>query len=189
MNTKKITESEISPLKISSLPTRPTAPSAFGGKGYTPSEMKRAFDMLPLFIIERLNSLIDDIELESEGGISSSIKTGIYDGHTLEKLFADILSGEAASYLTVSGQSLFDALAALEERINILADQLITAHLEVIDYTGDGLSPEERTNEESEAAEAAAYSLRRIDEAEQESEEEEEYAYVYRFGASEGEND
>lgn len=187
MNTKKITESEINPLKISGLPTRPTAPSAFGGKGYTPSEMKRAFDLLPLFIIERLNSLIDDIELDGEGGISSSIKTGIYDGHTLEKLFADILSGEAASYLSVSGQSLFDALAALEERINTLAEQLITAHLEVIDYTGDGLSPAERVAEESSALSTAAYSLRR-NVAEEENTEE-EYPYVYNFSTAGGESE
>ena len=63
MNTEKITESEIEELKISSLPSRPTAPPSFGGKGYTAKEMKEAFDKLPLFIIERLNSLIDDIYL------------------------------------------------------------------------------------------------------------------------------
>jgi hypothetical protein len=62
MNTKKITESEIEELKISSLPTRPTAPTAFGGKGYSATEMKEAFDRLPLYVAERLNSLIDDIE-------------------------------------------------------------------------------------------------------------------------------
>ena len=62
MNTRKITESDIAPLKISSLPTRPTAPTAFGGKGYTATEMKEAFDKLPLKIIESFNSLIDDIE-------------------------------------------------------------------------------------------------------------------------------
>ena len=63
MNTQKITDSEISELKISSLPSRPTAPPSFGGRGYTAKEMKEAFDRLPLFIIERLNSLIDDVEI------------------------------------------------------------------------------------------------------------------------------
>ncbi|MBQ8381341.1 MAG: hypothetical protein IJY18_05550 [Clostridia bacterium] len=61
MKTSKITESEIADLKISSLPTRPTAPASFGGRGYTAKDMKAAFDKLPLFIIERLNSVIDDI--------------------------------------------------------------------------------------------------------------------------------
>ncbi len=61
MTTSKITDSEIESLKVASLPTRPTAPTAFGGKGYTATEMKEAFDKLPLKIIENFNALIDDI--------------------------------------------------------------------------------------------------------------------------------
>ena len=38
MNSSKITEADIADLKISTLPTRPTAPAAFGGKGYTATE-------------------------------------------------------------------------------------------------------------------------------------------------------
>ena len=67
MNTEKITDSEIEQLKVASLPSRPTAPPSFGGRGYTAKEMKEAFDKLPLFIIARLNSLIDDVyRLEGE---------------------------------------------------------------------------------------------------------------------------
>lgn len=62
MNTKKILDSEIESLSVASLPTRPTAPTAFGGSGYTASEMKAAFDRLPLRIIEGFNSLITEIE-------------------------------------------------------------------------------------------------------------------------------
>ncbi len=190
MNTKKITEGEISPLKISSLPTRPTAPGAFGGKGYTPSEMKRAFDLLPLFIIDRLNSLIDDIELDREGGISSSIKTGIYDGHTLEKLFEDIVSGDAATYLTVSGESLFDTLAALEARINKVADDLIGKHLEIIDYTADGLSPMAR-RQEAESTPTTYTMERSANDVNKEEEPpaEVEYAYVYVFEGEKGDGE
>lgn len=61
MNSKKITARDIADLKISALPTRPTAPQAFGGKGYTATEMKEAFDRLPLYIVDRYNELIDDI--------------------------------------------------------------------------------------------------------------------------------
>ena len=61
MTTNKITDSEIESLKVGSLPTRPTAPTAFGGRGYTATEMKAAFDKLPLKIIEEFNALIDDI--------------------------------------------------------------------------------------------------------------------------------
>lgn len=62
MKTQKISDSEIESLKIASLPTRPTAPTAFGGKGYTAIEMKQAFDKLPLRIIREFNSLISEIE-------------------------------------------------------------------------------------------------------------------------------
>ena len=195
MKTKKITESEISPLKISSLPTRPTAPGAFGGKGYTPSEMKRAFDLLPTFIIERLNSLID--ELEEAGGSPDSIKTGIYDGHTLEMLFTDIVSGDASTYLNVSGESLFDALSRLEGRINKLVDDLINEELEITSYTADALSPTERRRELTDSA--ATYSIRReaeadspnIEEPKVKDEEDEgvNYEYVYVFSSEKGEDE
>jgi hypothetical protein len=62
MNTRKIYDSDISSLKVSSLPTRPTAPTAFGGKGYTATEMKEAFDKLPLYIIDHFNTLVGEIE-------------------------------------------------------------------------------------------------------------------------------
>lgn len=61
MNTEKIYQSEIADLKISSLPTCPNAPVSDGGKGLSAAEMKAAFDALPLFIVERLNSLIGDV--------------------------------------------------------------------------------------------------------------------------------
>ena len=60
MNSTKILSTEIQSSKVSSLPTRPTAPASFGGKGYTATDMKAAFDRLPRFIAERLNSLIKD---------------------------------------------------------------------------------------------------------------------------------
>ena len=70
MNTTKITDSEIDTLKVASLPTRPTAPAAFGGKGYTALEMKAAFDKLPLRIIESFNLLIDEI---NSGAVTEEI--------------------------------------------------------------------------------------------------------------------
>ena len=62
MNARKILNDEISALKVSSLPNRPSAPVSFGGKGYTAEQIKAAFDKLPLFIIEMFNMLIEDIE-------------------------------------------------------------------------------------------------------------------------------
>ena len=62
MTTKKIPDSEIESLKVASLPTRPTAPTAFGGKGYSATEMKEAFDKLPLRIVDAFNLLVAEIE-------------------------------------------------------------------------------------------------------------------------------
>ena len=62
MTTKKIPDSEIESLRVASLPTRPTAPTAFGGKGYSATEMKEAFDKLPLRIVDAFNLLVAEIE-------------------------------------------------------------------------------------------------------------------------------
>ena len=106
MKTKKISEADIVNLKVSSLPTRPTAPGTFGGKGYTARDMKEAFDRLPLYVIERLNSLLDDISATGEGSLASEIKTGLSEGHTLSELFSDIADGHAASYLSLGDETL-----------------------------------------------------------------------------------
>ena len=112
-------------MKISSLPSRPTAPSAFGGKGYTAADMKEAFDRLPLFIVEKFNSLLDDISREGEDGISADIKTGIRPEHTLRELFSDVLDGSFATYLTLGDETLEE----YEQR----ADELFGRILDTID--------------------------------------------------------
>ena len=117
MNTKKITNSEITPIAISSLPTRPTASTAFGGKGYTAAEMKAAFDKLPLLIIERFNSLIDEME-SADGGLASSIPTGLGESHTLANLFIDLKNGNFAGYIRVFGKSLISELLDIREAIS-----------------------------------------------------------------------
>ncbi len=106
MKTEKITENEISELKVSSLPTRPTSPVTYGGRGFTASDMKAAFDRLPLFIIERLNSLIEDIKALPEESVAADIRTGIREEHSLSELFSDIVSGIFCEYLSVGDESL-----------------------------------------------------------------------------------
>ena len=104
MNTKKITESEIAPLTIASLPTRPTAPTAFGGKGLTSTEMKEAFDRLPMLAITRLNELIDDI---TTGQITNAIPAFVSDNiSTLEELIDGIEDGNLAGAIMVLGSPL-----------------------------------------------------------------------------------
>ena len=74
MNTHIITDSEINQLKVASLPTRPTAPTAFGGKGYTSTEMKEAFDKLPLRIIQEFNLLVKEIKSGAVGAYMCNIE-------------------------------------------------------------------------------------------------------------------
>ena len=120
MKTKKITDEEIAEIRVSSLPTRPTAPSSFGGRGFTAAEIKSAFDRLPAFIIERFNSLLTDIESVGEDSISSAIKTGLSDGHSLCDMLSDIGNGNFANYLSVGDGSLASELAQIKERLSSL---------------------------------------------------------------------
>lgn len=89
MNTKKITDSEIESLKVASLPTRPTAPTAFGGKGYTATEMKAAFDKLPLRIIEGFNSLIEEIN-------SGALAEALCETEPFKSLCSDVAAIKAS---------------------------------------------------------------------------------------------
>ena len=82
MTCKKITDSEISERLVASLPTRPNAPSSFGGRGYSAAEMKSAFDRLGLLIAERFNALLDDIQ---SGSLAAELRVGDY---TLEELLS-----------------------------------------------------------------------------------------------------
>ena len=119
MNTKTITYDEISDLTVASLPTRPTADPLYGGEGYSAEDMKRAFDRLPLFIIERLNMLIEDAARLGEGSLSEEIPTGIREGHPLAQLLSDMENGNLASYIKIGGESLSTVISRLEERCGI----------------------------------------------------------------------
>lgn len=122
MKAKIMTEGDIAPLCISSLPTRPTAPLAFGGKGYTAREMKAAFDKLPLLIAERLNALIDDV---LSGALAESLAVSTEENITLRSLFLDLKDGSLASYLSVGDTSLAGALTLLSDRIAALEEKLL----------------------------------------------------------------
>ena len=124
MKATKINEGEISDMRISSLPSRPCAPSSFGGRGYTSVEMKAAFDRLPLFIIDRLNSLIEDISAEGEQSVAEEIRTGISEGHTLRMLCSDLVDGSASSYISVLGTSLAEWAAKVSEELDAIRARL-----------------------------------------------------------------
>ena len=115
MKATKILKTETDPISVSALPTRPTAPTALGGGGYSAEELRAAFDKLPLMIAERFNALLDDIE---SGELTAEIKTGINSKHTLSDLFRDIKNGNLASYLMINGESLAAQIALLNLRIS-----------------------------------------------------------------------
>ena len=119
MYTKQISTEEVLPLKISALPTRPTAPIAFGGKGYTAKEMKEAFDKLPELIIEHFNSLIEDI---TSGSILDGIPTSVEGLATLRDLTVGLTDGALAARMTVFDTTLTSYLAALREDVDRLLD-------------------------------------------------------------------
>ena len=121
MKAKAVTEAEMAPLRVSSLPTRPTAPAAFGGKGYTAKEMKEAFDRLPELAIERINDLIDDV---GSGELAKSLATGITAAPTLANLLSDLESGSLASYMGVFGTTLAAYLSKLREDVDEIKEEL-----------------------------------------------------------------
>ena len=124
MKSKKITDGDINDKKVASLPTRPTAPAAFGGKGYTATELKEAFDSLPLFLVEKYNELIADICGEDGGNISDAMKTGISETHTLADLFQDVVNGKLVTYLSAPTGTVAESLMKLRADVDKLAARL-----------------------------------------------------------------
>lgn len=144
MNTTKILADEISGITVASLPSRPTAPTSFGGKGFTAAEMKAAFDRLPLFIIERFNMLLDDISSDDEDSLSAEIPTGIKEGHTLKQLFYDVENGELAKYLMLGDSSLFAYREAVAERLASADEKIAVCFLHIADKILDASDPASR---------------------------------------------
>ncbi len=120
MKTKKVYSSELDEYKVASLPTRPTAPTAFGGSGYSAEKLKQAFDLLPLFVNSRMNDLVDDITALGEDSLAGAIPTGLERDHTLAMLFTDIADGSFASRLNVGGESLAVTIAKIKEALTRL---------------------------------------------------------------------
>lgn len=118
MKATKILNEEISDLLVSSLPARPTAPKAFGGVGYTAKEMRHAFDKLSLFIIERYNALLEDVQ----SGALADAMPGSADGISLGDMISGAENGTLASKIKIDGQSIAAALAEIEVRLKALEE-------------------------------------------------------------------
>ena len=113
MKAKEILTTEIDSIKISSLPSRPTAPTAFGGLGLTSKEMREAFDKLPLLIIDRFNYLLSDI---ISGDLASSLTVNSYNGTTLTQ-FVESVQSTLDSNFAVAIADIQERLDRLEEKV------------------------------------------------------------------------
>lgn len=124
MKAKKIYNSDVSEILISSLPSRPTAPSSQGGRGYGRREMQEVFDKLPLYIIDRYNELLSDVVDLGENSLAGAIPTGIKDEHTLNSLFEDIASGELATYFGFLGKSLLSHIIGIYAELDEIRSRI-----------------------------------------------------------------
>lgn len=126
MSMQTITERELVENGVSSLPLTPTASPALGGRDYTPSEVKAAFDRLPRLIAARLNALLDAV---TDGTLLADIPVAFGDGtlplSELLALLGDHLVNPPApdsapaseSGNTVTSGGVYTALAALREEV------------------------------------------------------------------------
>ena len=122
MKSTKILNTETEPLLIASLPARPNQPLLSGGRSYTSSELRAAFDKLPLLLVERFNLLLSDI---GDGGICSAIPTGLDDGHSLADLINDIEGGELAWRMKAQNKPLAELLLEICERLTKLEGMVL----------------------------------------------------------------
>lgn len=118
MKSHTITNEEIEALKVASLPNRPTAPEEYGGHGFTAKEMKEAFDRLPLYLVDRLNDLIDDIETESSDSILRSVKLGVGNGMTLYDFLLLFETGQILSIIPMGDENLSFYLVRLRRDVD-----------------------------------------------------------------------
>ena len=126
MAIQKITPSELLTEGVRALPTRPSAPSLYGGAPLSAEELKAAFDRLPSLVAYRFNALLDAAGLFEEGGryetLAELIATGIEEGHSLSQFFRDVTSGSLALYLSVDGERvLADVLSELRQAVSALS--------------------------------------------------------------------
>lgn len=135
---KKIAESEILEAGVSSLTSRPSSPTAYGGDGLTATELKARFDRLPRLIADRVNALIGlllatpELSDLSGGSAVELLQTGMFPGereeHTLADLLRELLDGSAAEYIGAgAGKSVAEAL---RERVRV--PRIVTGGQEIM---------------------------------------------------------
>lgn len=126
MSIQSITESELLTEGIRALPTRPSAPTLYGGAPLSAEELKAAFDRLPSLIARRLNALLDATGLFEAGNryetLAELIATRITPTHSLAQFFRDVTDGSLALYLSADGEhTLADVLSELRRELLALS--------------------------------------------------------------------
>lgn len=97
MSLQEITQRELTANGVVSMPTRPNASREFGGRSYTPAQLKEAFDRLPRLVAERYNELVRQVE---SGDLAEALQVQVGEGNA-----------PLATYLT----DALTRLGALEE--------------------------------------------------------------------------
>ena len=110
MSLQEITQRELTANGVVSMPTRPNASREFGGRSYTPAQLKEAFDRLPRLVAERYNELVRQVE---SGDLAEALQVQVGEGNA-----------PLAAYLT----DALTRLGALEEP---LLSYIYTGVLEV----------------------------------------------------------
>ncbi len=207
MSISKILNTEIEENAVSSLSTRPSSPSLYGGRVLSAKELRAAFDKLPILLAERFNALIDALGLytdEKKGAsLAALVATGIAEGHSLAELFADVTSGRFSTYLSLDGEgSLAEVFGACKAELTAF-EEALTSLREGKEALLARLTAQEKAQAEATAAQSA-----RADAIEKESREailslrsalphgfriaevpSSDYAKVYRLEYCEGERE
>ena len=125
MKTKRISAAETSPLLISSLPARPNQSLNAGGVTYTSTDLRHAFDRLPLLLVTRYNGLIDDME---NGDILALISTELTEGAKLKDFFSDLKSGAWAGYAKLGDTPIHTVISDILSRLSAIEEVLRNEH-------------------------------------------------------------
>lgn len=117
---EKITADEIYANSVERLADHPNAASRYGTGGLSAANSKEAFTKLAKLAIAKNNEIVDALNADaSEDSIIKMINTQVSDGldgyKTLYDVITDVLGGDFAGYLALTGLTESDLQAELED--------------------------------------------------------------------------
>lgn len=151
MSLEKITQQEIYDASMERLANYPTAASRYGIGGLNDRQLKARYDKLAKLAIAKLNVLIDSINAPAESAdallklLITPIQGETEDVYlTLCDVLEDVISGDLATYLALTGLAKGNLQAELEELERQISDK-------VSKIAGKGLSTNDFGNAEKAA--------------------------------------